>query len=55
MSVIVYDVGYDYTRMIKKKENMVTVWLLAAIKETKTSQDINRPKISRFRSKLPYI
>ena len=35
MSAVVYDVGYD-TRMIKKKENMVTVRLLAAIKETKT-------------------
>ena len=28
---IVYDVGYD-TRMIKTRKNMVTVWLLAAIK-----------------------
>ena len=32
---------------------MVTVRLLAAITETKTTQDINRPKI--FRSKLPYL
>ena len=32
MSVVVYDVGYD-TRMIKTRKNMVTVWLLAAIKE----------------------
>ena len=31
MSAVVYDVGYD-TRMIKKKENMVTVRLLATIK-----------------------
>ena len=39
MSAVVYDVGYD-TRMIKKKtrKNMVTVRLLAAIK------DIHRPK-----------
>ena len=29
---VVYDVGYD-TRMIKTRKNMVTVWLLAAIKE----------------------
>ena len=32
MSVVPYDVGYD-TRMIKKRKNMVTVRLLAAIKE----------------------
>ena len=32
MSAVVYDVGYD-TRMIKTRKNMVTVWLLAAIKE----------------------
>ena len=32
MSAIVYDVGYDIT-MIKKRKNMVTVRLLAAIKE----------------------
>ena len=54
MSAVVYDVGYD-TKMIKKKENMVTVRLLAAIKETKTLQNINRPKISSFRSKMPYL
>ena len=34
MSAVAYDVGYD-TRMIKKRENMVTVRLLAAIKEKK--------------------
>ena len=44
MSVVVYDVGYD-TRMIKTRKNMVTVRLLAAIKENETSQDIDRPKI----------
>ena len=32
MSAVVYDVGY-YTRMIKTRKNMVTVPLLAAIKE----------------------
>ena len=32
MSAVVYDVGYD-TRIIKTRENMVTVRLLAAIKE----------------------
>ena len=32
MSAVVYDVGYD-TRMIKTRENMVTVPLLAAIRE----------------------
>ena len=43
MSAVVYDVGYD-TRMIKTRKNMVTVQLLAAIKEKKTSHDIDRPK-----------
>ena len=38
MSAVVYDVGYDIT-MIKKKGNIVTVRLLAAIKEKKTLQD----------------
>ena len=32
MSAVVSDVGYD-TRMIKTRKNMVTVRLLAAIKE----------------------
>ena len=32
MSGVVYDVGYD-TKMIKTRKNMVTVRLLAAIKE----------------------
>ena len=45
MSAVVYDIGYRYdTRMIKTRKNMVTVWLLAAIKEKKTSQDIDYPK-----------
>ena len=38
-----YDVGYD-TRMIKTRKTMVTVRLLAAIKEKKPLQDIDRPK-----------
>ena len=29
----VYDVGYDDTRMIKTRKNIVTVQLLAAVKE----------------------
>ena len=32
MSAVVYDIGYN-TRMIKTRKNMVTVYLLAAIKE----------------------
>ena len=32
MSAVFYDVGYD-TKMIKTRKNMVTVQLLAAIKE----------------------
>ena len=43
MSVVVYDVGYN-TRMIKTRENMVTVRLLADIKEKEFSQDIDGPK-----------
>ena len=43
MSPVVYDVGYD-TRMIKMRKNMVTVQHLAAVKEKKTSQDIDRSK-----------
>ena len=43
MSAVLYDVGYD-TRTIKPRENMVTVQLLAAIKEKKTSQDIVHQK-----------
>ena len=39
MLAVVYDIGYD-TRMIKTRKNIVTVRLLAAIKE-KTSQDID--------------
>ena len=42
MSAVVYDVGYD-TRMIKTRKNMVTVRLLAAVKE-KNFEDIDRPK-----------
>ena len=36
MSAVVYDVGYD-TRMLKTRKNMVTVRLLAAIKEKNRS------------------
>ena len=36
MSAVVYDVGYG-TTMIKTRKNMVTVRLLAAIKEKRTS------------------
>ena len=32
MSTVVYDIGYN-TRMIKMRKNIVTVQLLAAIKE----------------------
>ena len=32
MSAVVYDIGYD-TRKIKARKNMVTVRLLAAMKE----------------------
>ena len=34
ISAVVYDVGYN-TRMIETRKNMVTVRLLAAIKEKK--------------------
>ena len=54
MSAVVYDVVYD-TRMIKRRKNMVTLQLMAAIKGTKNSQDVDRQKISRFRSTLPYF
>ena len=40
MAAVVYDVCYDI-RMIRKRKNMVTVRILAAIKEKKTSQDID--------------
>ena len=43
MSAVFYDVGYD-TKMIKTRKNMVTVLVLAVIKEKKTSEDIDRPK-----------
>ena len=46
MSAVVYDVDYD-TRIIKTRKNMVTMRLLAAIKEkqpgnTKIAQNISR-------------
>ena len=47
MSAVVYDIGYN-TRMIKMRRNMVTVWLLAVIKEKKTLQDIDHPKIIKI-------
>ena len=42
MSAVVYDVGYD-TR-IKTRKNMVTVRLLAAIKEKKNFARLRSPK-----------
>ena len=47
MSAVVYDVGYD-TRMIKTRKNMVTVRLLAAIKENQLRKTQNAQKISRI-------
>ena len=41
MSAVVYDVGYD-SRLIKTRKNIITVRLLAAMKEKKISQDIYR-------------
>ena len=46
MTAVVYDVGYD-TRMIITRKNMVTVRLLAAMKE-KQPHKTDRPKISRL-------
>ena len=43
MSEVVYDVGYD-TRVIKTRKNMVTVHLLAAIKEKKNFARHRSPK-----------
>ena len=43
MSAVVYDVGYN-TRMIKTRKNMVTVGLLAAIKEKKNFPRHRSPK-----------
>ena len=54
MSAVVYDVGYDI-RMIKTRKNMVTVRLLAAIKEKELRKTQIAQKISRFRSTLPYL
>ena len=47
MSAVVYDIGYD-TKMNKTRKNVVLVQLLAVIKEKKTSQDIDRPKIIKI-------
>ena len=52
MPAVVYDVGYD-TRMIKNRKNMVTLRLLAAIKEKQLRKIAQ--KISRIRSILPYL
>ena len=52
--MVVYDVGYDI-KIIKTKKNMVTVWLLAAIKESQLRKTQIAQKISRFRSTLPYL
>ena len=54
MSAVVYDVGYD-TRLIKTRKKMVTVRLLAAIKEKQLRKTKIAHKISRFRSTLPYL
>ena len=55
MSAVVYDVDYD-TRMIKTRKNMITVRLLAAIKEKKRLlKTLIAQEISRFRSTLPYL
>ena len=43
MSAVVYDVGYD-TRIIKTRKNVVTVLLLAAIKEKKPFARHRSPK-----------
>ena len=40
MSAVVYDLGYD-TKIIKKRKNMVTVPLLATIKEKNFSRHKN--------------
>ena len=42
-SAVVYDLGFD-TRMIKKRKNIVTMRIVAAIKDKKTSQDIDCSK-----------
>ena len=47
MSVVVYDVGYD-TRMIKTRENMVAVRLLAAIKKKNFARHIAQKKYQDF-------
>ena len=41
MSAVVYDVGYD-TRMIKQRKDVVTVRLLAAIKEKQLNYSQHR-------------
>ena len=41
MSAVVYDVGYD-SRMIKTRENMVTVQPLAGMKEKQLRKTRNR-------------
>ena len=47
MSAVVYDVGYD-TGMIKKRKNMVTVRLLAAIKEKNFARHRSPKKYQDF-------
>ena len=54
MSAVVYGIGYD-TKMIKTRKNMLTVWVLAAIKEKKNFIKQIAQKISRFQSILPYL
>ena len=48
MSVVVYNIGYD-TKKIKKRKNMVTVWLLAAILKGKKNFTRHRlPKKEQY-------
>ena len=54
MSAVVYDVGYD-TRMIKTRKKHGYCAAFGCYKGKTTSQDIDRPKVSRFRSTLPYL
>ena len=54
MSAVVYNGGYD-TGMIKTRKNMVTVRLLAALKEKQLRKIYITQKISRFGSTLPYL
>ena len=43
----IYDLSYD-TKKVKKRKNMIYSELLAAIKESKTSQDNDHQKYQDF-------